>query len=381
MTNLYYDFFAGGGMVQAGLGPNWFCPFANDIDRKKALSYATNWGEQPFVVRDVAKLSTADLPGAADVAWASFPCQDLSLAGGRAGLKGDHSGTFWPFWNLMKALRAESRAPPIIVLENVEGLLTSNDGKDFTAICAALASGGYRFGAMLIDAAHFLPHSRKRLFVVAVDRSVAIPTNLVTDQPMETWHPQALITAQGRLSPESQDAWIWWRLPPPPKRKLRFAEVLEDDPPEARWHTDGEIQRLLEMMSPIHLASVENAKRARRRMVGALYKRTRINGAGVKVQRVEIRFDDIAGCLRTPGGGSSRQTVMIVKGDLIRSRLLSPREAAGLMGLPDEYMLPSKYKEAYHLVGDGVAVPVVRFLAAHILEPIIAPTVSDQLAV
>jgi DNA (cytosine-5)-methyltransferase 1 len=233
---------------------------------------------------------------------------------------------------------------------------------------------------MLIDATHFLPHSRKRLFVVVVDRSVAIPINLVADQPMETWHPQALITAQGRLSPESQDAWIWWRLPPPPKRKLRFAEVLEDDPPEARWHTDGEIQRLLEMMSPIHLASVENAKRAGRRMVGALYKRTRKNGAGDKVQRVEIRFDDIAGCLRTPGGGSSRQTVMIVKGDLIRSRLLSPREAARLMGLPDEYMLPSNYNETYHLVGDGVAVPVVPFLAAHILEPILAPAASSQLA-
>jgi DNA (cytosine-5)-methyltransferase 1 len=246
----------------------------------------------------------------------------------------------------MKALRAEDRAPRIIVLENVEGILTSDDGTDFPTICAALASEGYRFGAMLIDAVHFLPHSRERLFIVAVDISVAIPTNLVAEEPIENWHPQAVITAHGSLSSQSQDAWIRWRLPPPPKRNSRFAEVLEDDPQGVRWHTEAEAGRLLEMMSPVNLAKVENAKRAGRRMVGALYKRTRKDRAGVKVQRVEIRFDDIAGCLRTPGGGSSRQTVMIVEGDSIRSRLLSPREAARLMGLPDEYVLPGNYNEA-----------------------------------
>ena len=106
-------------------------------------------------------------------------------------------------------------------------------------------------------------------------------------------------------------------------------------------------------------------------MVGGLYRRTRTDGHGAKVQRAEIRFDDIAGCLRTPAGGSSRQSIMIVQGGMVRSRLLSPREAAGLMGLPEDYVLPENYK-AYHLVGDGVAVPVIRFLAAHILEPILA---------
>jgi DNA (cytosine-5)-methyltransferase 1 len=53
----------------------------------------------------VGSLTTKDVPAeAADMAWASFPCQDLSLAGGGAGLKGERSGTFWPFWNLMKGL-------------------------------------------------------------------------------------------------------------------------------------------------------------------------------------------------------------------------------------------------------------------------------------
>lgn len=95
------------------------------------------------------------------------------------------------------------------------------------------------------------------------------------------------------------------------------------------------------------------------------------------MQRAEIRFDDVAGCLRTPSGGSSRQTIMVVDGKRVRSRLLSPREAARLMGLPDTYQLPKNYNEAYHLAGDGVAVPVVRFLAEHLLEPLLA-AVRDE---
>jgi DNA (cytosine-5)-methyltransferase 1 len=374
MTLSYYEFFAGGGMARAGVGSHWTCLFANDIDPKKAFSYATNWGEQQVVVRDVARLKPADLPGIAALGWASFPCQDLSLAGTGAGLDGDRSGTFWPFWNLVKTLRVEKRAPRMIVLENVKGALTSHGGRDFAAIGAALTNADYRFGAMLIDAVHFLPQSRPRLFVVAIDKSTTVPDELVADQIVEEWHPPAVVAAYGKLSRQSQEAWIWWRLPPPPTRNSTFADILEDDPQGVRWHTEAETNRLLGMMSAANLAKVEAAKRAGKRMVGGLYRRTR------DVQRAEIRFDDVAGCLRTPAGGSSRQTIMIVEGALVRSRLLSPREAARLMGLADDYVLPRNYNEAYHLAGDGVAVPVVRFLAAHILEPILRRASLGQLA-
>ena len=374
MTPGYYEFFAGGGMARAGLGSHWTCLFANDIDPKKAFSYATNWGEQQVVVRDVARLKSADLPGVAALVWASFPCQDLSLAGMGAGLDGDRSGTFWPFWNLVKALRVEKRAPRMIVLENVKGALTSHGGRDFAAIGAALTNADYRFGAMLIDAVHFLPQSRPRLFVVAIDKSTTVPDELVADQIVEERRPPAVVAAYGKLSRQSQEAWIWWQLPPPPPRNSTFADILEDDPQGVRWHTEAETNRLLGMMSAANLAKVEAAKRSGKRMVGGLYRRTR------DVQRAEICFDDVAGCLRTPAGGSSRQTIMVVEGALVRSRLLSPREAARLMGLADDYVLPSNYNEAYHLAGDGVAVPVVRFLAAHILEPILRRTGLGQLA-
>lgn len=369
----FYEFFAGGGMARAGLGPNWQCLLANDFDPKKAASYAANWGDDHLRVGDVAELTVADLPGVADLAWASFPCQDLSLAGAGAGLNGGRSGTFWPFWKLVKSLGEEDRAPRIVVLENVCGALSSHDGKDFAAISAALSNSGYRFGAVVINAVHFLPQSRPRLFFIGVRKSSPIPRALLTGGPEGEWHPSKLIEAYGKLSKRSQSSWVWWSLPAPPARTSIFADLVEDKPHGVTWHTAVETKKLLSMMSPHNLAKVESAQKVGSSMVGTIYKRTRADGPnGEKMQRAEIRFDDVAGCLRTPSGGSSRQTIMVVEGKKVRSRLLSPREAARLMGLRDTYTLPKNYNDAYHLAGDGVAVPVVRFLAENVLEPLLA---------
>ncbi len=133
----FYEFFAGGGMVRAGLGAGWRCLFANDFDHKKSRIYRENWGDAELRTADVGTLTAKDIPGFANLTWASFPCQDLSLAGGGAGLKGDRSGTFWPFWKLMEGLVAERRAPRIIALENVCGTLNSHGGKDFVTICGS----------------------------------------------------------------------------------------------------------------------------------------------------------------------------------------------------------------------------------------------------
>ena len=195
----FYEFFAGAGMARAGLGDRWRCLFANDFDQKKAATYRLNWGQDNFVCSDVRRVTTADLAQTADLAWASFPCQDLSLAGGGAGLKGERSGTFWPFWDLMTALVAEGRAPSMIVLENVCGTLTSHSGKDFRAICRSLSNGGYRFGALIVDAVLFVPQSRPRLFIIALRRDVDLPETLAGDKPNGNFHPRMLRTAYRKL--------------------------------------------------------------------------------------------------------------------------------------------------------------------------------------
>ena len=118
----FYEFFAGGGMARAGLGASWTCLLANDIDSKKAATYSENWGNADLVVDDIRNLGASELPGSADMAWGSFPCQDLSLAGGGAGLRGARSGSFWPFVALLQELAQEGRLPKVVALENVVGL-------------------------------------------------------------------------------------------------------------------------------------------------------------------------------------------------------------------------------------------------------------------
>lgn len=368
----FYEFFCGAGMARAGLGPMWECLFANDFDFKKSAAYKENWGADVLKTGDVGRLDIGELPGRASLVWASFPCQDLSLAGMGAGLRGDRSGTFWPFWELMKRLQKDKRAARLIVLENVCGTLTSHDGRDFTAIAEALAAADYKFGAVIVDAAEFVPQSRPRLFIIAATSTTAIPAPLMDRMPDCLHHTQALRTAYDRLPESIRQHWIWWRVPAATKRTARFADLVEETPTSVQWHTPEETAKLLAMMSPLNLKKVAVAKKTGKLLVGTIYKRTRFDENQIKVQRAEVRFDDIAGCLRTSTGGSSRQLILVMKGDTVRSRLLSSREAARLMGLPDTYRLPTNYNEAYHLMGDGVAVPVVRHLAATLLEPILA---------
>jgi DNA (cytosine-5)-methyltransferase 1 len=375
----FYEFFAGGGMARAGLGKEWECLLANDFDFKKSNTYRANWGSDSLVNADIKALQSSDLKGEADLVWASFPCQDLSLAGGGAGLRGERSGTFWPFWDLMKSLLAENRAPKIIVLENVCGALTSHKGKDFSAICAALNEANYRFGAMVIDASLFLPHSRPRLFIIALHRDCEIPDELMLSNCKSTFHTKQLIKAYDILSEEEKNNWIWWSVPTPTKKVEKFIDILEEDSNIEKWDSPHKTQALLRMMSDINLKKVADAKNSGMKKVGTLYKRTRKDPEGNKVQRAEVRFDDIAGCLRTPSGGSSRQSILIVDGDKIRSRLISIRETARLMGLPDSYKLPINYNEGYHLTGDGVAVPVVRHLADNIFEKIVTYIKSKKM--
>lgn len=353
----FYEFFAGGGMARLGLGQAWTCAFANDFDPVKAATYRDNHADagDHFHEGDVWKIAPADLPGQADLAWASSPCQDFSLAGARAGLQGGRSSAFFGFWKLMEALGAESRGPDTVVVENVVGLLTSHGGADFTALCRALASQGYRFGALEIDAARFVPQSRPRVFVIATRLPVQ---GLEGPSPFQT---RAVREAYARLPSDLQGLWTWWGLDAPPARNTDLASVLEPDD-QVTWRTDEATTTLLDLMAPAHRAAVEVRLASGERAVGAVFKRMR-GGE----QRAEIRFDGLAGCLRTPRGGSSRQTLLVIDQGHARSRLLSPREGARLMGLPEAYRLPKSATAGLHVIGDGVAAPVVRWLSERLL--------------
>jgi DNA (cytosine-5)-methyltransferase 1 len=270
----------------------------------------------------------------------------------------------------MSGLIAEDRAPSLIVVENVCGTLTSHGGKDFAAICEAVRDAGYLFGALVIDASLFIPQSRPRLFIICVRDQAGVPRQCVSSWASSLWH-RRIIDPFKRLPSATRERWLWWSLPMPPTRTKTFADLVEDDPDNVEWFSKGQTDDIIALMSEVNAAKLRKAQRLRHPIIGGLYRRTRQDENGEKVQRAEIRFDNVSGCLRTPAGGSSRQVIVVVQGASVKARLISSRETARLMGLPDTYILPENYNEAYHLTGDGVVVPVVRHLAANIFEPVL----------
>ncbi|MVA71937.1 DNA (cytosine-5-)-methyltransferase [Agrobacterium vitis] len=374
----YYEFFAGVGMARMGLGSGWQCLFANDCDELKYKSYSDNWTAEHFDKRDVALVNAADLPGQAHLAWASFPCQDLSQAGAQKGI-GDagglavtRSGAVWPFLDIVKSLAENGRHPTLLALENVVGLLNANGGADFRTLCTALSEIGYRYGAVVADASHFVPQSRPRVFVIAIRREVPVPRGLCTELPQAPWHAPTLLRARAALPANSVNDWIWWAPGSPPEAKERELTDVVDLGEDAKWNTEEATSRLIGMMSETHFDRLTAAKTAGKPMIGSLYLRMRplAGDIGGNVQRCEIAFGDTLGCLRTPKGGASRPRIIVVNGESVRTRLLSVREAASLMGLNEDFNLPDTYHECFRLIGDGVVPAVVRFLADRILEPL-----------
>lgn len=361
------------------MGPQWQCSFANDISAAKAQAYRTAFGAEVFRLADIGALGAADLPGQANLCWASFPCQDLSLAGPRAGLAGTRSGLFWTFWRLIQELDRQGRGPDVIALENVRGLLTSRGGGDFAALVQALAMSGRFVGAIELCASHFTPQSRPRLFFIAARRA---PTRLMGAGPDAAWHKPAMRAAVEAMPEDGRRRWVWWRLAAPAKRTNVLADILLDDHLEGLdWDSPAKTQHVLRLLSERGRAALAVHARAGVRRVGAVFRRTRRGADGGNAQRCEVRFDGLAGCLRTPRGGSSRQALLLIEGETTRSRLLHPRECARLMGVPDTHPLPARHGAALMLLGDGVAVPVVDWLQEKLLAPLARAQPRDTIPV
>src|SRR5690349_2940329 len=113
------EFFAGIGLVRTALEPLGVnVVWANDIKKEKFKAYSANYpdAESHFDVGDVTFVKGKDLPSDIELATSSFPCIDLSLAGNRRGLVGEHSGMFWQFARVIDEL---SKKPRVVLLENV----------------------------------------------------------------------------------------------------------------------------------------------------------------------------------------------------------------------------------------------------------------------
>lgn len=358
-------------MVSAALGTKWECVLANDIDPVKCAAYRQNWNLEVLIEGDVGALPSSALRQPVDMYWASPPCQDLSLAGKGAGLTGSRSSAFYSWYETIRAAAMEGYRPPVIVFENVTGISSRRNGEDLIVVVSSFIDLGYVVGAFFMDAKDFLPQSRPRLFVVAMRSDLPLPENLYRKAP-DFCDGDAMTRHFGGLPHDMAKNVVSWIVPKPPERTLTLADII-DDAPDRPFMSEPDLARLLSLMNDDHRDRLEKLVERPGRNVCTLYKRGRPNAAGKVLQRAELRNDGLAGCLRTPSGGSSRQTILIADNGTLNARLFSSRELMRLMGLPDSYLVPARYNDAYKVAGDGVAVPVVKFLAESLLEPLLAP--------
>ena len=360
----FAEFFAGVGLMRLGLEKaGWCTVFANDIAEDKYEIYAGHFGDavQHFLLGDIHDLKADEVPPVG-LATASFPCNDLSLAGMRRGLGGKQSSAFWGFVRILDEMR--DRRPPLVLLENVPGFLTSRAGKDFQAALAALNRLGYAADAVMLDAEWFVPQSRLRLFVIGVMQS-GDPTWQTRETSafyQSTLRPSALA---GFIFEHPEIRWRIRDLPDPPRRRETLKDILDDLPNDSPyWWSKERTEYLVNQMSPRHANLLRSMQDKEAWSFGTVFRRVR-NGRSM----AELRTDGVAGCLRTPRGGSGRQILVRAGYGEVWARLLTPRECARLMGA-GEYTIEAPLNQALFGFGDAVCVPVVSWLARHYINPV-----------
>ena len=132
--------------------------FSSEIDKYARQIYKKNYGVEPH--GDITKIKASSIPDH-DILCGGFPCQDVSIAGKRKGLCGARTGLFFDIIRIL-----HEKQPRIVFLENVKGLLSSNNGWDFARILIELEDAGYECEWQVLNTKAFLPQNRERVFII-----------------------------------------------------------------------------------------------------------------------------------------------------------------------------------------------------------------------
>jgi DNA (cytosine-5)-methyltransferase 1 len=365
------EFFAGIGLVRTALEPAGIeVVWANDIDRVKRDAYAANHDARDFVLADIRTVAGTDLPRDIELATSSFPCVDLSLAGNRVGLAGGQSGMFWEFARVLEEM--DAARPSVVLLENVHGFATSHGGRDLADALARLSSLGYSCDVFAVDARHFVPQSRLRMFIVGV-RGELPEAALRGVPPLSDVRPYWV----QRIHQEHQRCGMHFlRLPALPQGPKDLSGVVQrigsTDP---RWWPQERVAAVIRSLSPVQAQRLAALREGKARAWRTAYRRTR-NGVAVW----ELRRDAISGCLRTTGGGSSKQALLEIGNGVVRARWMTPLEYARLMGAGSYKMRAGTPNQALYGFGDAVVVDVVRWIADNYLLPVLRPAANINAA-
>lgn len=292
------------GFQRAGVKTVYQC----EIDSYCSQILEHHW---PSVTRDVdiKEVKVDEIPEA-DIWTAGFPCQDVSLARARerAGLKGARSGLFYPFSELLgRAL------PETVILENVPGLLSSHEGRDFGIVIQTLAELGYGVAWRVLNSKHFgVPQSRQRVYIVGCRNDPERAAQILFEPERGTGHlEKGGVTGKKTLSP-----------------------FMERATTAGGGTSDGE----------------------------------ETPSDGIVVPKLSFCLSATTG--RHTGTDWSRTYVAYRD----RVRRLTPTECEGLQGFPSGWTLPVGWADdattdsaRYHALGNAVSVPVIEWLAKRVV--------------
>lgn len=167
MTLTFLDFFSGvggfrHGLELAGMKCVGFCEKDKFARKSYEAMYDTKgeWFHDDITTIDSTRIPKADL-------WcAGSPCQNVSIAGKRAGLYGERSGLFFTFVELIKSQKEEDK-PEWVLLENVKGLLSSGGGRDYLDYLSILDEAGYDLEWQVFNSKDYgVPQNRERIYTI-----------------------------------------------------------------------------------------------------------------------------------------------------------------------------------------------------------------------
>lgn len=321
-TFTFIDLFAGIGGIRTGFSQaSMECVFSCDWDKYARITYAANYGDN--IAGDINQIDVDDLPDF-DVLCGGFPCQPFSIAGvskknslgKKHGFEDEKQGNL--FFKLVEIIQA--RHPKVFFLENVKNLKSHDRGRTWAIVESSLANLNYELFHQVIDAKHYVPQHRERIFIVGFNRS---------------FYPD-----------------IDFSFPtPPPQRLYELKDILESSP-DPKY-----------TISPNLWQYLQNRKTKNRTL-----------GKGFGFGLVDPEVDSVTRTIsaRYYKDGSE---VLIAQHNR-EPRRLTPRECARLMGYWDNFVIPVSDSQAYRQFGNSVVVPVIEAIAKQIVLSI-GPNPAD----
>ena len=347
------------GLERAGMSTVFQCEW----DKHATSVLQRHW---PHVPRwgDISTLTGSHVlthaPVVDVVAWGS-PCQDLSVAGNRAGLEGSRSGLFHEGIRIINELRKATNNvyPRISIWENVYGALSSNRGADFGVILNEMAKAGALVQEWrVLDAQHFgVPQRRRRVFLISVfDSSIAA-------------------NCSGSLLPVSEGL-RWNPTTRPAEREDASITATGSPRNDGQWPAGSNEQGVLRQSISSKWSKGSSGPSGDEYV--NMVVRDRLLGSPVAVPFTPSSFSQYArgvGTLRSNGGdlgGGSETLVAVSSGASVRR--LTPLECERLMGWPDDWTAFKADGTAqadtnrYRQCGNGVASPVAEWVGQQVLN-------------